>query len=71
MADTRQQIIEELQNLMSKDVTEIKEQVDQLKNRFYKEAEELTEEAKEAQDALEQQFKELSIPKTYFYILTI
>ena len=60
MASTRQQIIEELQNLLSQDVTEIKEQVDQLKNRFYKEAEEVEEEeAKEAQAALEQQFKEL------------
>ena len=59
MASTRQQIIEELQNLLTQDVTEIKEQVDQLKNRFYKEAEEVDEEAKEAEEALEQQFKEL------------
>ena len=60
MASTRQQIIEELQNLLlSQDVTEIKEQVDQLKNRFYKEAEEVEEEAKESEEALEQQFKEL------------
>ena len=59
MASTRQQIIEELQNLLGKDVMEIKEQVDQLKNRFYKEAESVDEEAKEEQEALEQQFKEL------------
>ena len=59
MASTRQQIIEELQNLLTQDVTEIKEQVDQLKNRFYKEAGEVEEEAKEAEEALEQQFKEL------------
>lgn len=59
MANTRQQIIEELQNLLGKDVTEIKEQVDQLKNRFYKEAELAEQEAMEVQDELEQQFKEL------------
>ena len=47
MANTRQEIIDELKSLLEQDVTEIKEQVDRLKTQFYTiEADELEEEFK-------------------------
>ena len=49
MANTRQEIIDELKGLLEQDVTAIKEQVDHLKTQFY------TEES----DELEEEFKEL------------
>ena len=59
----KQEIIDELKQLLEQDVTDIKEQVDRLKTQFYspasEEAEELTEEAAEAEKALEAEFKEL------------
>ncbi|MBQ6985135.1 MAG: DUF349 domain-containing protein [Paludibacteraceae bacterium] len=59
----KQEIIDELKQLLEHDVTDIKEQVDRLKTQFYsaasEEAEELTEEAAEAEKALEAEFKEL------------
>lgn len=69
MASTRQEIIEELKQLLeAKDVTAIKEQVEHLKTRFYSiddvpvevEAEEAAEaEEAPAQDKTEEQFKAL------------
>ena len=64
MANTREEIIEELKALLEQDVTAVKEQVDHLKTRFYS-ADELSEaEANEdvetpAADPLEEQFKAL------------
>lgn len=59
----KQEIIDELKQLLEHDVTDIKEQVDRLKTQFYsaasEESEELTEEAAEAEKALEAEFKEL------------
>ena len=47
MANTRQEIIDELKSLLEQDVTEIKEQVDRLKTQFYTiESDELEEEFK-------------------------
>ena len=54
MASTRQEIIEELKQLLEQDVTAIKEQVDHLKTRFYS-----SDEVSEGVDAVEEQFKEL------------
>ena len=69
MANTREEIIDELKALLEQDVTTIKDQVDHLKTRFYaslneevSEApaeEENNEEAATAADPLEEQFKAL------------
>ena len=55
MASTKQEIIEELKQLLEQDTNAIKEQVDHLKTQFYT----LTEEASEEAEGLEEQFKEL------------
>lgn len=55
MASTKQEIIEELKQLLEQDTTAVKEQVDHLKTQFYT----VTEEAEEGAEALEEQFKEL------------
>lgn len=55
MANTRQEIIDELKALLEQNVADIKEQVDRLKTQFYTITEEVTEEA----SAQEEQFKEL------------
>ena len=47
MASTRQDIIDELKQLLEQDATAIKEQVDHLKTQFYSTAEEVSEEAQE------------------------
>ncbi|MBR5678585.1 MAG: DUF349 domain-containing protein [Paludibacteraceae bacterium] len=57
MASTRQEIIEELKQLLEQESTDIKEQVDHLKTRFYSNNEEVTDE--EAHAAEEETFKEL------------
>ena len=71
MANTRQEIIEELKALLDQDVTAVKEQVDHLKTQFYtlestpaeqaEEAAEAPEQAAEesAEDPIEEQFKAL------------
>ena len=55
MANTRQEIIDELKGLLEQNVADIKEQVDHLKTQFYTIADEAVEEA----GAQEEQFKEL------------
>lgn len=55
MASTKQEIIDELKQLLEQDTTAIKEQVDHLKTQFYT----TTEEAGEGVEALDEQFKEL------------
>ena len=55
MASTKQEIIEELKQLLEQDTTAIKEQVDRLKTQFYT----TTEESGEGMEALDEQFKEL------------
>ena len=57
MADTRQELIEELKALLEQDIMAVKDQVDHIKTRFYREAAEATEDALQASDDLEQQFK--------------
>ena len=57
MASTRQEIIDELKQLLEQDVTSIKEQVDHLKTRFY--TVEIAEDEAEAANGEEEQFKEL------------
>ncbi|MBQ2067931.1 MAG: DUF349 domain-containing protein [Paludibacteraceae bacterium] len=57
MANTRQEIIDELKALLEQDVVAIKEQVDHLKTRFYSN-EEGSEVAQE-QDPIEEEFKQL------------
>ena len=47
MASTRQEIIDELKQLLEQDAAAIKEQVDHLKTQFYSTAEEVSEEAQE------------------------
>ena len=65
MANTKQEIIDELKSLLEKDVTEIKEQVDHLKTQFYRNTAEEGEDAEtnpedaENEAQLETQFKEL------------
>ena len=59
MASTRQEIIDELKQLLEQDAAAIKEQVDHLKTQFYSTAEEVSEEAQEGVNDLEEQFKEL------------
>ena len=49
MASTKQEIIEELKQLLEQDTNAIKEQVDHLKTQFYT----LTEEASEEAEGLE------------------
>ena len=53
MASTRQEIIEELKQLLEQDVVAIKDQVDHLKTRFYSIEEALEETAAEAEAAAE------------------
>ena len=36
MTNEKQQFVDELKDLLQKDVTEVKEQVEQLKNQFYR-----------------------------------
>jgi len=55
MANTRQEIIEELKQLLEQSEADIKEQVDRLKTQFYTLADEVVEEAAQQ----EEQFKEL------------
>lgn len=55
MANTRQEIIEELKQLLEQSEADIKEQVDRLKTQFYTLADEVEEEAAQQ----EEQFKEL------------
>ena len=57
MANTRQELIEELKALLDQDVTAVKDQVDHIKTQFYREAEEVAEGAEEASNELEEQFK--------------
>ena len=57
MASTRQEIIDELKQLLEQDVMSVKEQVDHLKTRFY--TVETSEEDAEAAAGEEEQFKEL------------
>ena len=64
MASTRQEIIDELKQLLEQDVVAIKDQVDHLKTRFYSIEEALEETAAEAEAAaennpLEEEFKAL------------
>ena len=64
MASTRQEIIEELKQLLEQDVVAIKDQVDHLKTRFYSIEEALEETAAEAEAAaennpVEEEFKAL------------
>ena len=65
MANTRQEIIDELKGLLEQDVTAIKEQVDHLKTRFYsnEETDEVENEVEASEapaaDPLEEQFKAL------------
>lgn len=64
MASTRQEIIEELKQLLEQDVVAIKDQVDHLKTRFYSIEEALEETAAEAEAAaennpIEEEFKAL------------
>jgi hypothetical protein len=58
MATTRQEIIDELKQLLDQDVTSIKDQVDHLKTRFYSQAQEEDIPADEP-DSLEEEFKAL------------
>ena len=60
MASTRQEIIDELKQLLEQDVTAVKDQVDHLKTRFYSEQAEPAEEAAEEQENTEENaFKQL------------
>ena len=64
MANTKQEIIDELKQLLEQDVTEVKEQVDHLKTRFYSSEEVPSEEevdgaATPESDPLEDEFKAL------------
>lgn len=66
MANTRQEIIDELKQLLEQDVVAVKEQVDHLKTRFYSVEEEIDaaiaeseEVAAEAVNPLEEEFKAL------------
>lgn len=53
MANTRQEIVDELKQILEQDAADIKEQVDHLKTRFY------STEPAEGEEALEENFKEL------------
>ena len=59
MASTKQEIIDELKQLLEQDVMAIKEQVDHLKTQFYSAVEDANESAEEGVNQLEEQFKEL------------
>jgi len=59
MASTRQEIIDELKQLLEQENADIKEQVDRLKTKFYSVEENIEEQVEEARAAEEEAFKAL------------